>query len=477
MYPFPMRLFPRLLLLGAGLPTVASAALLGLSISTMTREMDRELDRALLAQAAVESVSLFDGPRGLHLHMATSPLLEQVRPFAPQAAVYDDHGTLLLRFPADADVPERLGAPPAAPTLATTSDGHHRDLRVPVRSPTTTTTTATATRPQQTSTLLLRSSRTQVQARSAALVRLASGSVAALLVVLSVACFVWARSLSGRVRALGAHMARVSQGVLDPPALDHGDDELRELRDAVERATAELSASRRARERFIAEAAHELRTPLASMRVALDLALRRASRAALVGDVDHDVVVNDVIAALEHARDETGRLAALSQGLLEVTAARSAPWHLEAVSLADIAGAAVAARATAAASAGIEVLCVNSDSGPLAIMAHAPSVRRAIDNLVDNAIKHARRDVVVRVERRTDGAAASVVVIVTDDGDGIPAKDVEAVFEPFHRVVQDDRGVGLGLSLVSEVARRHGGRVWCAPGPPGVVTLALPAVA
>ena len=63
-------------------------------------QLEGSLDRALLTQAAVESVSLFDGPGGeVHLHMEISPLEREVRPFAPSAAIFNADGSLLLAYP------------------------------------------------------------------------------------------------------------------------------------------------------------------------------------------------------------------------------------------------------------------------------------------------------------------------------------------------------------------------------------------
>lgn len=470
-----MKLLPRLFLLGAVLPSLLTACVFFIVVRLFGHALEAELDRALLAQAAVESVSLFDGPRGLHLHMSSSPLLKEVQQFAPEASVYDDDGVRLLAFPAESNaLPERwpmqalIAAAPSQAILTTTADQASRRLAVLVAAP----------RGSQRFLLVLSASRAHLLQTQTMLARLATGSVVLLLVVLSIVTFLQARRLSARVQRLIAHQARVSSGILEPPPHDDDGDELSLLRDAAAAATAELAASRASRERFLAEAAHELRTPLASMRVALELALRRAQRASTSvpmpmptstsTSISASPMVVELCAALKDARDETDRLGQLAQGLLDLSAARSAPISLTPTDVGALVERAVAARRHEGNERGLRLISAGDD---VEASVHAPSVRRAVDNMIDNAIKHA----VAQVSVTVTSSPRAIEIVVIDDGPGFPEDAVEAVFAPFHRLDHaGDGGVGLGLTLVREVAVRHGGEATATPGPGGRVILRLP---
>jgi hypothetical protein len=170
-----MRLLPRLFLMGAVLPTVAAAVVLAIVVRLFGQALEDEMDRALLAQAAVESVSLFDGPRGLHLHMSSSPLLDEVKQFAPEAAVFDVAGTRILSFLVEGGSlpmrwPQPVGIARSAGSqlarLTPAADGRSRQLAVVVPAP----------RGHERYLLVLSASRTQLQQQQATLARLATGA-------------------------------------------------------------------------------------------------------------------------------------------------------------------------------------------------------------------------------------------------------------------------------------------------------------
>ncbi len=197
--------------------------------------------------------------------------------------------------------------------------------------------------------------------------------------------------------------------------------------------------------RFIASAAHELRTPIAILRVKVDAAAEPATRR-LAGDVE--------------------RLANLAEQLLDLqrldVIRNDADLHLATLVqrvAADLAPLLIASERT------IEVVIEE----PLPVPGDPGAIERVVINLVQNAIEHGGRHVIIRV--------TGSVLEVEDDGPGIPHDERERVFEPFHRLRPRSTGAGLGLSLVQQVIDRHGGRVSILGAPAGgtIVRLALPA--
>ena len=119
----------------------------------------------------------------------------------------------------------------------------------------------------------------------------------------------------------------------------------------------------------------------------------------------------------------------------------------------------------------VAVRLVGPDDGGAAVVVrgHRMQLERVVANLVDNAVRHARSRVEVRVER--DAASASAVVVVDDDGPGIAVGHRERVFERFTRLDEgrsrDAGGAGLGLALVRGIVGRHGGSVVVSDAPAG----------
>lgn len=435
-----MNLVTRLWLSGALLPLLVMAAVLFGTDRLFHSALEGSLDRALLAQAAIESVSLFDGPSNEpHLHMATSPLVESVRPFAPEGVLFGPDGWEVMRYPPSTVRVERERLRPMQPGATPVfSTRERRGVRERMLA-------ATVASPRgQPYTLRLTAGLAQIDAAVAAFHHLA---LLALLVTMLALVLVqtWqGRSLRRRLTSLSEHVAALSAGNLEralPP--ERTRDELASLRDVLSQATRAIREARDTRERFIADAAHELRTPLTLMRTSLDLALRRERS-------------NDELkVALRDTREEVDRLSALATRLLDMASLSQDGEKPQRNDLSELLHEATIAAQADAEARGI-TLRLNAPDHLTLVLKHE-SVRRAVDNLLSNALKHARSEISVSVER-TD--PEHVALSVHDDGPGIPDAERERVFEPFHRVRGSTGGAGLGLALVREVARMHDGRVF-----------------
>jgi signal transduction histidine kinase len=433
-----VKLRTRLVLFGAVMPTALLVVAIVVAGLVFERAMLAEHDRALIGQGAVEAVSLFDRAAAPHLHLSESPLEREVGEHPPVGALYGPDGEPVTTYPEGADVPVRVrpGELTYEPALHTehAAAGRRRVLRLRVDDP--------RGRPFALwlSASLDRHDREMEAYWSISGIVLAI--VAGLVLVVQLG---HARGLALRVGNLGDHMRRLRAGRLDArPAPDPTRDEIAELRDAIAETTAALESAHQARDRLVADAAHELRTPLASMRAGIDVALRRERSG------------EELRATLDEVRGEVDRLAELATRLLDPAALRASPLEQTRGDLVPLVVEAVDAARAAGEPRGV---LVELRAPARAMVEHAPgAMRQALDNLLANAIKLSPPGGRVDVELRVDDGGACLVV--ADRGPGVPASEREAIFQPFHRVAHDVPGKGLGLAIVHDVAVRHGGRAW-----------------
>lgn len=218
---------------------------------------------------------------------------------------------------------------------------------------------------------------------------------------------------------------------------------LNDMLDRLERSSARQRA-------FVSDAAHELRSPLAAVRTQLEVA-----RAHPAG-TDWEQTSADALADVE-------RLSRLVDDLLVLARADEAPQRrFEPTDLAQVADD-VVARYEASA---VPVRRVGATSVP--IHGDVDALGRIVSNLIDNAVRHAASAVTVDIA--ADGGEAALVV--ADDGPGIPPADRERVFDRFTRLDEarsrDAGGTGLGLPIVRELVRLHGGTVRLEDNDPGL---------
>ncbi len=431
-----MKLSTRLWLYGALVPSVLLIAAFVLVGVLLDRELRVSVDRALLAQAAVESVSLFDRlDHAPHLHLDRSPLPDSVRLTSATGALYGPDGALLAHEPESAAVPPTLrwSSQDAQPHLHTTEFRAQtvRELLIAVRAP--------DGRPH-----MLRLAASLQHNQQTLLAYIKAASLTAFLIAFGLFALQLrhARALHGRVMRLHAHMQRLRAGELTsvPPPDDQGD-VLMELRDAIAEATERLRVARDEKERLFADAAHELRTPLAAMRTDIDVTLRRERSP------------TELRETLGRTRGEVDRLAALASRLLDLAAIRQAKWLMAPQDVVAIIGDAVDAIAATAGEKGVK-LELDLPQRLIAPVEGA-ALRQVVDNLLANAVRFAQHHVAIAVVRQADAWQLRIA----DDGPGVPADQLEAIFEPFHRPNKSGVGSGLGLAIVRDVVQRHGGQV------------------
>ena len=218
----------------------------------------------------------------------------------------------------------------------------------------------------------------------------------------------------------------------------------------------------RAEREFVANAAHELLTPLAAMNAAIDVLQSGAKEIPAERDA--------FLADLEREVDRLGRLAHALLVLARVQATQGAV-HLHPVELSPLVHE-VAQSLRAGAEVEIDVVCDEE----LAVLAQRDLLERALTNLAENAVAHTARGCIVLAARpRTDGR---VEIEVRDTGTGMPPDERERAFERFYRTgARGGEGFGLGLAIVREVVRVLDGaiEIESEPGVGTAVRLTLPA--
>lgn len=254
------------------------------------------------------------------------------------------------------------------------------------------------------------------------------------------------RGLTRRLERLQVGVETLGSGNLAARVTVEGKDEIARLAESFNRSAAQIEELMGAHRMLLANASHELRTPLSRIRLGIDL-LQQSQ------DPKYKAAIERDIAELDLMIDEillTSRLGAVQK-----------PQMVESVDLLALAAEECARYEDCAAEG--EALTISGERRLLA---------RLIRNLLDNAGRYGSPP--VRVLVRRDGGKA--ILEVMDGGAGIPELERERVFSPFHRLGGDSRGMGLGLALVRQIARLHGGNAVVAARPdhPSCFQVSLP---
>jgi signal transduction histidine kinase len=239
-------------------------------------------------------------------------------------------------------------------------------------------------------------------------------------------------------------------------------DELSRLGDTLNEMLARLEVALEHERGFVADASHELRTPLATMRTELELALRRGRS------------VEELQAALRSATDETDQLCRLAEDLLVLARSDQGrlPVRLEELRVVEVLRRVRDRFGARARSSGREIRIESPDD--MFVRADPIRLEQALSNMADNALRHGAGTVLLSASANGD----RIRIQVSDEGDGFQPDFVPRAFERFSRAdsARPRGGAGLGLAIVSTIAKSHGGEAEASnrPGAGATVSLDIP---
>ncbi|CAN5337603.1 HAMP domain-containing sensor histidine kinase [soil metagenome] len=267
--------------------------------------------------------------------------------------------------------------------------------------------------------------------------------------LIGAATYFVARGLTHRLERLQDRVEAFGAGDLSARAELTGNDEAGQLASSFNDAAARIEALVQAHKNLLAHASHELRSPLARIRIAVAMMAERPTR-------ELEEEVRRSIAELDDLIDEVLLASRLDANVGEA--------RLEPVELVSL-----CAEESARGEIDFE-----AEASPV-VQGDQRLLRRVLRNLIENARRHAggTADLTLSI------AAGHAVVEVADRGPGVPEAERERIFEPFYRVAgasERDGGVGLGLALVRQIADLHGGKIVCLPrdGGGSIFKLTLP---
>jgi two-component system, OmpR family, sensor histidine kinase TctE len=304
---------------------------------------------------------------------------------------------------------------------------------------------------------IVRVAETEGKRRELAREILASVVVPQLLLILLAGSIVWmgvSRGLSPLMRLQRAVASRPPHD-RSPVAVTEVPGEVRPLLDSINELLQRLDSVLTLQNRFVADAAHQLKTPVAALQAQIELALRlddpaqlRASIEILQGGLDR--LSRLVSQLLSLARNEPDAAATIRLDTLDLNALAlevASRWVPEALKRAIDLG-------------------FEAAQGPVLIEGDAERLGELLDNLLDNAIRYSKQNGRVTVQVGSEPLPA---VCVNDDGPSIPPQERQRVFERFHRLLGTARdGSGLGLAIAREIARIHGAEITLADDTDGI---------
>jgi two-component system sensor histidine kinase TctE len=277
------------------------------------------------------------------------------------------------------------------------------------------------------------------------------------LLILIAGSIIWVGVSHGLSPLMRLQRAVASRSPYDrsPVAVSEVPGEVRPLLNSINDLLQRLDSALTLQNRFVADAAHQLKTPVAALQAQIELALRNDDPAQLRASIEI------MQTGLERLSRLVSQLLSLARNEPEAAAlVRLEPLDLNALAL-EVASRWVPEALKRSIDLGFEAA-----GAPVMIEGDAGRLRELFDNLVDNAIAYSRAHGRVTVHV---GDEPAPFVSVNDDGPSIPPQERQRVFERFHRLLGTARdGSGLGLAIAQEIARIHGAEIALADDPDGV---------
>lgn len=272
---------------------------------------------------------------------------------------------------------------------------------------------------------------------------------------------VLSRALTGQISNLLVAIRKVREGAYSHRATVNGTDEIAQIAAEFNSLTDRLQTTENARRRFVSDASHELKTPLAGIRLLTDSILQTEN---MDGETTREFVTD--------IGQEAERLTRITENLLRLTRLDSgAAPEAECVAVTPVLQRVVRMLRLVADDKGVSLECHSDDRA--AVMATEDELHQILYNLIENGIKYSGADSFVRATSAVEGD--TVVLTVEDNGIGIPDEDMEHIFERFYRVDKMRSraigGTGLGLSIVKDTVEHRGGSIAVAHHPSGRGTI------
>jgi signal transduction histidine kinase len=279
----------------------------------------------------------------------------------------------------------------------------------------------------------------------------------AIVLVIALMGWILAAHLAAPLRGLRRLVDQFGQGDLSARAHSTRKDEIGELSRSFDLMAGRIETLLSAERRLLQDVSHELRSPLTRLDVAVDLATTTDDPGEFLGRIKRDI----------------GRLSVLVNELLQLTRAEGDPTAhtLETVQLDHLVEDLIEDCEVEAQAKGCHV--EREAMEPLAVMGEPELLRRAVENVIRNAVRHAPEGTMVNIGLESAGDVARIRV--RDYGPGVPDELLAMIFEPFFRVERDrsraSGGIGLGLAIARRAVDLHRGRISAGNAQPGLVVL------